>query len=74
MEETTTRAIATSKTSIELAKPPEIQNNEIHGISDEYSLDTKNRDKSQQIPEIDIKSIQNKTKIIYKIIRFAFIE
>jgi hypothetical protein len=30
------------------------------GVSDEYSLDTKNRDKSQQISEADIKSIQNK--------------
>ena len=60
MEKTTTTAIAISNTSIELAKPLEIKNNEIHGVSDEYSLDTKNRDKSQQILDIDIKSIQNK--------------
>ena len=55
-------SIATSNTSIEPAKPPEIKNNEIHGVGDEYSLDTQNRDKSQQILDVDIKSIQNKQK------------
>ena len=45
-----------SRTSIE----PEIKNNEIDGVSDEYSLDTQNKDKSQQILELDIKSIQTK--------------
>jgi hypothetical protein len=29
-------------------------------VSGEYALDMKNRDKSQQISEVDIKSIQNK--------------
>ena len=41
----TTTAI--SRTSIEPAEPPEIKNNEIEGVSDEYSLNMKNRDKSQ---------------------------
>ena len=50
----TTTAI--SNTSIE----PEIKNNEIHWVSDEYSLDTENRYKSQQILDVDIKPIQNK--------------
>ena len=57
VEKTTTIAIATSNTSIEPAKLPEIKNNELHGVSDEYSLDTQNRDKSQQFPGVEIKSI-----------------
>lgn len=58
---TTTTAIAISRTSIELAKPLEIKNNNIkkEWVSYDYSLDAKNRGKSQQIVEVDVKSIQN---------------
>ena len=45
--------------TIEVAKPLEIRNNKKDGVSDEYSLDTKNRGKSQQIIETDVKSIEN---------------
>jgi hypothetical protein len=53
---TATTAIAISRTSIQ---PLEVKNNKIDGVSDEYSLHAKNRDKSQQILAIDVKSIQN---------------
>jgi hypothetical protein len=52
-------AIDISRTSIELAKLPEIKNNKKDGVSDEYSFDTKNRGKSQQTLDTDVKSIQN---------------
>ena len=57
MEKTTTTAIAISRTSIELAKPLEVK---IDAVSDEYSLDMKNRDKLQQTLDVNIKSVQNK--------------
>jgi hypothetical protein len=59
-EKTTTTAIAISNTSIESVKSQEIKNNEIDSVNDEYSLDAKNRDKSQQTLDINIKSVQNK--------------
>lgn len=57
---TTSTAFAVSGTSLEPANPPEIKNNEIHDVSDEYSLDTQNRDKSQQISGSDMRSIRTK--------------
>ena len=56
VEKTTTTAIAISRTSSEPSKPLEAKNNE-RWVSDEYSLDTQNRDRSQQIQGLDIKSI-----------------
>ena len=51
-----TTAIAVSKASM---LPFEIKNNKKESVSDEYSLDAKNRVKSQQILENDIKPMQN---------------
>ena len=51
-------AIAISDTSIEMAEPVEIKNNKIDEVLDEYSLDMKNRGKSQRILDINIKSIK----------------
>jgi hypothetical protein len=47
---------ATSNTSLE----PEIKNNEPHRVSDECFLNAKNRDKSQQTLDTDVRSIQTK--------------
>jgi hypothetical protein len=55
----TTTAIDISRTSIELAKPLEIKDNKKDRVGNEYSLHAKNRGKSQQILEMDVKSIQN---------------
>ena len=56
---TVTAAIAISKTSAVLAEPLEIKNNKKEGVSDEYCLHAKNRAKSQQNLDIDVKPIQN---------------
>jgi hypothetical protein len=52
-------AIAVSRTSMALAKSLEIKNIKNNGVRDEYSLEAKNRDKSQQTLKADIKSIQS---------------
>jgi hypothetical protein len=64
---TATTDIAISRTSIQLAKPLEIRNIKKESVSDEYSLEAKNRGKSQQIIESDVKSIQNSHEVSTKL-------